>query len=83
VYFSYLTFFTVSCHSPGPIVFVSHFALFSVFLAIFHILPCELLIFLVVSFLAIFQVLQCEFFNFFVGEVYYHIPGPTVGISHF
>jgi hypothetical protein len=36
-----------------------------------------------VSFLAIFQVIQCEFLNFFVGQFTHHIPGPTVGISHF
>ena len=37
---SYFTFITVSRHIPGPTVTVSHYACFSVFLGIFHVLPC-------------------------------------------
>jgi len=40
VWFLFSTFFTFSCHFPGPIVCVSQFARFSMFLAIFQILPC-------------------------------------------
>ena len=40
-------------------------------------------IFSIACFLAIFQDLQCEFLIFLVGEFYRHIPGSTVGISHF
>jgi hypothetical protein len=38
--------FSISRHIPGSTVCESHFALFSVFLAIFHVLPFEFLIFL-------------------------------------
>jgi hypothetical protein len=59
VYFSCLTFFSVSCHIPVPTMcFFFHFAHFSVFLAIFHVLPCEFLIFLICQFSRLFQVLQ-------------------------
>ena len=47
MYFSLFTFFTVSGHILGPTVCVSHFARYSVFLAIFQFLQCEFLIFLV------------------------------------
>ena len=40
VYFSFSTFFNVSSHILGPTVFVSHFPRFSVFFAIFQVLPC-------------------------------------------
>ena len=40
-------FFTVPCHIPGPTVCVYYFTRFSVFLAIFHVLLFEFLIFLV------------------------------------
>ena len=43
---------------------VSHLTSFSVFLAIFHVLLCEFLLFLDLSVLAIFQVLQCAIFIF-------------------
>ena len=38
--------FQFSHHNPGPKVCVSHFARFSLFPAIFQVLPCEFLIFL-------------------------------------
>jgi len=47
VYFSYFTIITVSHHNQDPTVYVFHFARFSVFFAIFHVLPCEFLIFLI------------------------------------
>ena len=40
----------------------------SVFLAIFHVLNCVFLIFVIFSFLAIFQVLQCAFLIFQVFQ---------------
>jgi len=46
VYFSFFTFFSVSSHILGPTVCVSHFERFSLFLAIFQVLPSEFLIFL-------------------------------------
>ena len=49
-YFSYLSFFSVSCHIPCPTECVSHFARFSLFLAIFHVPPCEFLCFLMCQF---------------------------------
>ena len=50
VYFSYLSFFSVSCHIPCPTECDSHFARFSLFLAIFHVSPCEFLCFLMCQF---------------------------------
>jgi hypothetical protein len=69
VWFSFHTFFSVSCHiscptmwvSPflrfsfshqtsGPTVCVSHFTRFSVFLAIFLVILCEFLLFLICQF---------------------------------
>ena len=47
VNFSYLKFFTVSYHNPCTTVCVSHFTSFSLFLAIFHVLLCDFLHFLV------------------------------------
>ena len=61
MYFSFITFFSVFRHNPGPTVCFSHFARCSVFLAIFQVLPCEFLIFILFHFPAIFQVLQCVF----------------------
>ena len=53
-------FFSVSSSILGRTVFVSHFARFSVFFAIFQALPCEFLIFLLCQFLLhIIQVLPC------------------------
>jgi hypothetical protein len=47
VCFSFCMFFSVSRHIPGCTVCASHFVCFSLFLAIFKVLPCEFLIFLV------------------------------------
>ena len=55
MYFSFFTFFSVSSHILGPTVCVSHFERFSLFLAIFQVLPSEFLIFLLC---------QCFFFFF-------------------
>ena len=83
VYFSYFTFFTVSRHIPGPTMCVSLFARFSVFLTIFHVLPCEFLF----SSLSVFSPYsrcyseQFSFFTFY--SVSRHIPGHTVFVSHF
>ena len=68
VYFSFFIFFSVSSSIVGCTVFVSHFARFSVFFAMFQALPCEFLIFLLCQVLLdIFQVLQClcSIFHFF------------------
>ena len=43
-------FFSISLHVPGPTLWVSHFARFSMILAIFQVLPYEFLIFLVSQF---------------------------------
>ena len=47
-----VSFFTfqVSHYNPGPTVYISHFSPFSVYLAIFQVLSCEFLIFLVGQF---------------------------------
>ena len=47
---SFSTFFQFSCHMPGPTLYIYNFLCFSVFLAIFQVLPCEILIFLVSQF---------------------------------
>uniref|UniRef100_A0A0V1KJV0 Uncharacterized protein n=1 Tax=Trichinella nativa TaxID=6335 RepID=A0A0V1KJV0_9BILA len=105
VFFSILTFFTVSRHFPGPTILaiiqdqqcvmqclcfifhvflfsrytpdptvcISHFSCFSLFLAIFQILPCEFLIFIV-----------CQFFRRIpYHKCYLHKPGATLCISQF
>jgi hypothetical protein len=66
------TFLSVSLHIPGQIVFVFHFPRLSVFLAIFHFLPCEFLIFHVFffSFLTIIRVLQCAFLIFHIFHIF-------------
>ena len=47
-----VSFFTfqVSHYNPGPTVYICHFSTFSVFFAIFQVLPCEFLIFLFCEF---------------------------------
>ncbi|SFW06969.1 Uncharacterised protein [Chlamydia abortus] len=67
--------FQFSCHIPRPTVDISKFSTFSVFLAIFHVLNCIFLIFMIFSFLAIFQVLQCAFtfFTFFSDFVIFQV----------
>jgi hypothetical protein len=72
--------FHFSRQNSGSIVFVSHFTRFSVFLAKFHVLSCEFLIFLIVSFLGIFQV-HFSFSTFL--SVSRYIPGQIVFVSHF
>jgi hypothetical protein len=72
-----------SCHIPGLSLCVSHFARFSVFIAIFHVLPCGFSFSSFVSFLVINKFLECEFLIFLVCQFSRHIPGPTVCISLF
>ena len=50
MHFSFFTFFTVSRHFPRTKTCVSNFPNFSLFLTLFHVLPCEFLIFLVCQF---------------------------------
>ena len=85
VNFSYLKFFTVSYHIPCTTVCVSHFTSFSLFLAIFHVLLCDFLHFLVFQ-LSVFSPYSksysvCVILNLFPFPC--HNPGPTVDISHF
>ena len=50
VTFSFFTFFSVSHHTPGPTVWLSHFSRFSVFLAIFQFIVWLCLIFPIFQF---------------------------------
>jgi hypothetical protein len=77
MYFSFSTFFNVSSHILGPTVCVSHFERFSLFLAIFQVLPSEFLIFLLCQFFffAIFPVLQCLCLIFHFFQFSRHSPG--------
>ena len=43
--FTFSMIFSVSCHIPGPTVSLSHFPRFTIFLAIFQVMPCAFLIF--------------------------------------
>jgi hypothetical protein len=72
-----------SCHIPGLSLCVSHFARFSVFIAIFHVLPCGFSSSSFFSFLVINKFLECEFLIFLVCQFSRHIPGHTVFASHF
>jgi hypothetical protein len=81
---SFSRFSHFSSHIPGPSVYIYLFSRFSVFLTIFHVLPCEILIFLV-----------CPFFRHITGPTVWvspfftfpsfssHIPGPIMFFSHF
>ena len=59
------TFFTITCHIPDPTVCVSHFACFSMFLAMFQDLHCEILI-----------TLKCQFSRHIPGPTVcvFHFP---------
>ena len=83
VYFSYFTFFTASLHIPSPTVFFVRFVLFSVFLTIFHNLPCELLLFLVCQFSHHIPGLQCLCLIFHILQFSHHNSGPIECVSHF
>ena len=83
VYFSYFRFFAVSPHIPCPTVFVSHFARFSVFLTIFHVLPCEFLIFHVFYCFLPYSRYYIVFLILHFFGVSHHIKGPTMWVSHF
>ena len=74
--------FTVSCHIPCPTECVSHFTRFSVFLAKFHVLPCEFHIFHIFQFCRPYSMSYSVFFSFSI-IFSYHIPCPTVDISKF
>jgi len=65
-------FFSVSCHIPGPTVYISHFPRFSLFF--FSYIPGPIVYFshflMFFSFLAIFQVLAWAFLNFHVFQCF-------------
>jgi hypothetical protein len=88
-HFSFFKIFCVSRHISIPTVCVSHFPRFSVFFALFQVKLCSCQNFqdfhftCFSVFLAIFQVLPCEFHIFLVCQFYWHIPSPTVCLSHF
>ena len=84
VFVSFSTFFLISRHLPGPTMCISHFPLFSVFLAIFQVLQCVFLIFHDFQFsrhIPPSYSVHFPFANFF--SVSRHIPGHTVFVSHF
>ena len=77
-------FFSISLHVPGPTLWVSHFARFSMILAIFQVLPYEFLIFLVSQFSQHIpgpKVCMPHFPWFF--QLSHHTPGPKVYVPHF
>ena len=81
---SHIHVFLVSWHIPNPRLCISHFPRFSVFLAIFQVLPCEFLIFLVCQFsrhIPGYTVCVSHFPRFF--QFSHHNPGPTVCMSQF
>ena len=57
--------------------------MFFLFLAIFHVLLCEFLLFLNVSFLAIFQVLECAIFIFQFFQCFLPYSRSCSVFSHF
>ena len=75
--------FQVSSHIPGPGVSISHFALFSLFLAFSSSYSVCVSCSTFFSFLAIFQVLHCVCLILHVFQVSLHIPGPTMIFSCF
>jgi len=76
-------FFTISRHIPSPTVCVSHFAHFSVFLAIFQVLWYEFITLLVCQFSCHFAGPTACISLFPRFPISRHIPGPRVCISHF
>ena len=77
-------FFSISLHVPGPTLWVSHFARFSMILAIFQVLPYEFLIFLVSQFSQHIpgpRVCMPHFPRFF--QLSDHTQGPKVYVPHF
>ena len=62
--------FEFSHHISGPTVYISHFSRFSVFLAVFLVLPGIFLNFLLCQFLAIFHFLQCTFVIFHIFQLF-------------
>jgi putative Ca2+/H+ antiporter (TMEM165/GDT1 family) len=71
VCFSFLIFFSVSCHIPCSTVCVSHFLCFSAYLAIYQVLQCTFIIFQVFSvFLAIYPDIQCVFLIFHLFQCF-------------
>ena len=81
--FSFSMIFSFHAIFQVPLWTFLNFPPFSVFLAIFHVLKCVLLIFCDFHFLAIFQVLQSAFLIFRDFQLSRHNTGPTVFISHF
>jgi hypothetical protein len=81
---SFSTFFIISRHIPGSIVFVSHFPCFSVFLATIHVL--QYAFFIIQGFQCFSQdsssySICASFSTFFWLSCHY--PCPTVSVSHF
>jgi hypothetical protein len=75
--------FQFSCHTPGPIVCISHFLHFSVLLAILQVKQFLRLIFYLFK-VSYNSSSYSVFFSFCVFyRVSRHNPGPTVSISHF
>ena len=62
---------------------ISHFSHFSLFLTIFHVLPCVCLIFHVFQFSRLNLGPSVHFSSFTLISVSRHIPGARVCISHF
>jgi hypothetical protein len=84
MYFKYLKFslFCIYCMSHS--VCFSFHTFFSVFLAIFHVLLCEFLLFLVCQFSRhIPGPIVCISQYVTYSTVFCHISGPTVCVSHF
>ena len=83
LYFSYLTFFTVSRYIPRPnrLVFFLHvFQCFSPYFMYYHV---SFSFSSFVSFLAKFQVLECVCNIFHVFQFSHHNPGPTMCVSFY
>jgi hypothetical protein len=81
--FTFSMIFSVSCHIPGPTVFVYHSPHFSVFSPYSSSYNVHFSFSTFSVFVTILQVLQCMCLIFHVFQFSLHIPGPTVCISHF
>ena len=64
--FSHFHDFQLSCHIPGPVVFMSHFRRLSLFSPYSIFLQCVCLIFPVFLFSCHIQILQCTYLIFHV-----------------
>ena len=78
------TFFSFPRHISPPKVCISHFPWFSVFSPYSRSYSVYFSFFKFFSdIIIIFHVLKCVFLIFRDFQFYPHIPGPSVGISHF